>query len=384
MDEPLNISVTFTPERGAAVAGARAFLLLTGNGPVQDGICLALGAAFAAAALWTRSATACVLAIAAVEMGLVGWLLRRRWVRRWIEAAEGIHTFDTPLTLRFTEDAIVSDRGEEHVSAPWSSTGTRFVLRDDRILFLRGKLYAGQWPAAVLDAVGADRLAARLEAAGLTRIRRGSVAFRLSVLLLVLAGAALVLGGYRAYERSPGRMVRWVLDGQRGDAVGSRLAWVFENRFDGWSEERRMSFLLRTLDGVDGHAGEDFSECVVEWGVDEDLIEYAKGKGRDVEPILRQEIVAQRWTVELEADDESGRWALVASNECAADPDAAPQRVLTDIPVTTEASANIACGLAVITRAGSSKWDEEYLFEPATPGSTDYRLVRRRSSAARE
>ena len=117
MDEPLDISVTFTPERGDAVAGARAYLLLSGNGPVQDGICLALGAAFAAAALWTRSATACVLAIAAVEMGLVGWLLRLRWVRRWIEAAEGSRLFDTPLTLRFTEDAIVSDRGEEHAFA---------------------------------------------------------------------------------------------------------------------------------------------------------------------------------------------------------------------------------------------------------------------------
>ena len=378
MDEPLDISVTFTPDRRDAVAAARDYLRLSGNSPVQDGICLALGAAFAAAALWTRSATMCVLAIAAVEMGLVGWLLRRRWVRRWIEAAEGIHTFDTPLTLRFTEDAIVSDRGEEHVSAPWSSTGTRFVLRDDRILFLRGKLYAGQWPAAVLEAVGADRLASRLEAAGLQRVRRGSGAFRLSVILLVLAGAALVLGEYRAYERSPGRLVRWVLDGRSEDDVGGRLSWVFENRFDGWSEERRMSFLLRTLDGVDGHAWEDFSECVVEWGVDADLIEYAKGKGRDVEPILRQEIVAQRWTVALEPDDESGRWALVASEKCAVDPSAARLRVLTGIPVTTEASAHIGFGLAVVSRAGSSTWDEVYRFEPVSPGGTDYRLVRRR------
>ena len=97
-----------------------------------------------------------------------------------------------------------------------------------------------------------------------------------------------------------------------------------------------------------------------------------------MEPILRQEIVAQRWTVELEPDDESGRWALVASNECAADPDAVPQRVLTDIPATTEAFTHIGFGRAVVTRAGSSTWDEEYLFEPATPGTTDYRLVRRR------
>ena len=377
MDEPHDISVTFTPDRRDAAA-ARAFLRLSGNGPVQDGICLALGAAFAAAALWTRSATACILALCAVEIGLAGWLLRRRWVRRWIEAAEGSRLFDTPLTLRFTENAIVSDRGEEHTSAPWSSTGTRFVLRDGRILFLRGKLYAGEWPAAVLDAVGADRLAAKLEAAGLKRIRRGTGARRLSILLLFLAAAGLGLGGYRACERSPGRMVRWVLDGRSEDAVGGRLAWVFAHRFDDWSEEQRMSFLLRTLDGVYGHAGEEFSECVVDWSFDEGLIEYAKGKGRDVEPILRQEIVAQRWTVELEPDDESGRWVLVAAENGTVAPDASSQRVLTDIPVTTEASARIAFGLAVVSRAGSSSWDEEYLFKPATPGGTAYRLVRRR------
>ena len=49
-----------------------------------------------------------------------------------------------------------------------------------------------------------------------------------------------------------------------------------------------------------------------------------------------------------------------------------------DIPVTTEAFAHIGFGRAVVIRSGSSTWDEEYLFEPATPGTTDYRLVRRR------
>ena len=151
---------------------------------------------------------------------------------------------------------------------------------------------------------------------------------------------------------------------------------MVSHRFADWPEDVKTSFLLRTMDGVDGHSGEEFSECVVGWGFDAALIERAKKEGRDVEPALRQEIVARRWTVSLEPDEASGRWALVAAEKGGLRPDGAERRILTGIPVTTEASARIGFGRAIVERAGSD-WDEEYLFTPPEPGRTDYLLVRR-------
>lgn len=374
MDTSIDISVTVAPDWRESVAACRDYLRLYGSGPFQDGIFFALGAVAAAVALWTKNDTACLLAVLGILVGCIGWIQRRRWIRNRL-AAEAT-TAAGPATLRFADDAIRIERGVERSTVLYSSMGSRFLLRNGRILFLRGKLYGGFWPAAVLDAVGADRLASKLEAAGLARIKRSFGLFRVFVLLLVLVAAAAADFGAHVYARSPGRMVRWVLDGRRFDEVGGRLGWVVLHRFADWPEDVKTSFLLRTMDGVDGHSGEEFSECVVGWGFDAALIERAKKEGRDVEPALRQEIVARRWTVSLEPDEASGRWALVAAEKGGLRPDGAERRILTGIPVTTEASAHIGFGRAIVERAGS-EWDEEYLFTPPEPGRTDYLLVRR-------
>ena len=375
METPLDISVTVAPDWRESVAACRDYLRLYGSGPLQDGIFFALGAVASAVALWTNNGTACLLAVLGILVGFIGWIQRRRWIRNRL-AAETKNDAG-PATLRFSDDAIRIERGVERATVLYSSMGTRFLLRNGRILFLRGKLYGGFWPAAVLDAVGADRLASRLEAAGLARVRRSFGLFRVSVLLIALAAAAAANFGAHAYAGSPGRMVRWVLDGRRFDEVGGRLGWVVSHRFADWSEDGKMSFLLRTMDGVDGHSGEEFSECVVGWWLDAALIEYARKEGRDVEPVLRQEIVAQRWDVALEPDEASGRWALVATEKCGLRPDGVERRILTGIPVAEEASASIGFGRAIVERAGSGRWDEEYLFQPPEPGRTDYLLVRR-------
>ena len=194
---PLDVSVSFTPDRADAAAGVRAYLRNRGIGPVQDGLCFAIGfAALAAAAAVPAAAASRLAALGALGLavGALSWGQRFAWVRNYVASMEARGIFAAPVSFRFTDAGIELESARFRGSQPWFAMGTSYLLVPGRrIVFFHGKSYGGNWPAAVLDAVGGERLVAKLEEAGLRPARRRVAWIRVLTVFLLLAAVAWAL-----------------------------------------------------------------------------------------------------------------------------------------------------------------------------------------------
>ena len=193
---PLDASVSFTPDRADAAAGVRAYLRSRGIGPVQDGLCFAIGFAALAAAAAVPAAASRLAALGALGLavGALSWGQRFAWVRNYVASMEARGSFAAPVSFRFTDAGIELDSARYRGSQPWFAMGTSYLrVPGRRIVFFHGKSYGGTWPAVILEAVGEERLVAKLEEAGLRPARRRVAWIRVLTVLLLLAAVGWTL-----------------------------------------------------------------------------------------------------------------------------------------------------------------------------------------------